>query len=172
VSTSRLAAAASLPLGQRLGWDDYFLMLAEAAATRSTCIRRRVGCVLVSEKSLLVSGYNGGLPKTPHCAAGGCPRAQGDLEPGTLNDNDPELACIALHAEQNAVARLRHRPASPITAYVTHTPCYTCAKLLLAAGIEEIVAAESYPGFEETREFIKGNGARIRLLDDIELVPV
>lgn len=114
-------------------WDEYFMTIARAVAARGDCSRQQVGCVLVDVDQRIVStGYNGTPPGDPSCLAGDCPAAPGN-GPDAVYSN-----CIAVHAEQNAVA-YADRTRNAITAYVTKAPCNMCDKLLRAAGIERIV---------------------------------
>lgn len=118
----------------RKSWDEYFLTLAEHVSTRATCDRLHAGCVLVNEKRILSTGYNGSLPGADHCD-----------EVGHLMMNDH---CVATeHAERNAVANAARAGVSTLgaTGYVTHTPCWDCIKHLAAAGVIRIVFGESYP---------------------------
>jgi len=117
----------------RQTWDEYFLTLAQHVSTRATCDRLHAGCVLVNDKRILATGYNGSLPGTEHCD-----------EVGHLLMNGH---CVATeHAERNAVANAARAGVSTqgATAYVTHTPCWDCIKHLAAAGIKRIVYAQDY----------------------------
>lgn len=117
----------------RPSWDEYFMELAHVVAKRSTCNRRSVGAVLVREKRILTTGYNGSPPGQPHCTDVGC----------LMVDNH----CVrAIHAEQNAIiqAALHGIDLRGSTCYVTSSPCVHCSKMLIAAGINRIVFADSY----------------------------
>src|SRR4030042_6523961 len=112
----------------RQSWDEFFLTLARHVSTRATCDRLHAGCVLVSDKRILSTGYNGSLPGVDHCD---------DVGHLMMNDH-----CVATeHAERNAVANAARAGVSTLgsTAYVTHTPCWDCIKHLVAAGIKRIV---------------------------------
>lgn len=117
----------------RPAFHEYFLDLARAVAARGDCSRRQVGCVLVNlDQRIIATGYNGTLPGAKGCLAGGCPRATLDVPPGV----DYELtACIALHAEMNAVAYASFDATKGSSAYITDAPCYMCQKVLAAAGV-------------------------------------
>lgn len=118
----------------RPSWDEYFMELAQVVAKRSTCNRRSVGAVLVREKRILTTGYNGSPPGLPHCIDDGC----------IMLDNH----CVrAIHAEQNAIiqAALHGIDLRGATCYVTSSPCVHCSKMLIAAGIKRIVYLETYP---------------------------
>lgn len=118
---------------KRPSWDDYFAQQAALVATRATCPRLHVGCVLVRDHRLLATGYNGSLPGAEHCEDVGC-----DIEDGH---------CVrTLHAEANAVtqAALVGTALAGAVAYTTHQPCWPCSKLLIAAGVCKIRFSSSY----------------------------
>lgn len=116
----------------RTDWDCYFLDIAEMVAARSTCDRARVGCVLVKDRRIIATGYNGSIKGHPHCAEVGC----------LLND---EGRCIrTIHAEMNALLHAKE-DLDGATSYVTHEPCETCTKLLNQAGIKRVVFRRAYP---------------------------
>jgi dCMP deaminase len=126
---------------ERPTWDDYFMEMARVIAKRSTCLRRRVGALLVREKRILATGYNGAPAGLPHCAEVGCRRA--DL--GIPSGQRVEL-CRALHAEQNAIiqAALHGVTTRGAVLYCTTQPCVTCAKMLINAGIVRVAYAGDY----------------------------
>lgn len=127
----------------RKSWDEYFLDIADVVATRSTCNKLAVGCVIVKEKMIVSTGYNGSIHGQEHCIDVGC----------LLNE---EGRCIrTIHAEQNAVIHARRDELQGATAYVTHEPCETCSKLLNQAGIIRIVFRNPYKN-ERNREFLRG----------------
>ncbi|OIP32746.1 MAG: deaminase [Deltaproteobacteria bacterium CG2_30_63_29] len=117
----------------RQGWDEYFLQMSFHASTRATCDRLHVGCVLVREKDVLATGYNGSISGLPHCDDVG-------------HDMDEGHCVATVHAEMNALcmaARNGHSSRGA-TAYVTHLPCWLCFKLLAQAGIARVVYGISY----------------------------
>ena len=128
---------------ERPGWDDYFMDMTELVATRSTCLRRQVGAVIVRDKHIISTGYNGAPKGVPHCAEkGGCLREKLGVPSGEKHE-----LCRALHAEQNAIiqaATLGHS-VEGATMYVTYQPCIICAKMIINAGIERIVVRNGYP---------------------------
>ncbi|MEO0073016.1 MAG: cytidine/deoxycytidylate deaminase family protein [candidate division WOR-3 bacterium] len=126
----------------RLDWDDYFLKIAETVAERSTCLRRKVGAVLVRDKRILATGYNGAPRGLAHCAEVGCLRQKLGMKPGERIE-----ICRGIHAEQNVLVQAAFFGISVegATLYTTHSPCVSCAKLLINAGVKEIVAKKSYP---------------------------
>lgn len=124
------------------GWDDYFLGIADAVARRAKCTRRRVGAVLVHERRIIATGYNGAAPGRPDCLEGACPRGQlgYDAVPGLGDYDRPGTPgfCIAIHAEVNALL-FATRDTKGATAYITDPPCPGCRKALAAAGIVRAV---------------------------------
>ncbi len=128
--------------GGRPSWDEYFMALAFLVATRSTCTRRKVGAVLVRDRRILATGYNGPPSGFPHCDEIGCLREKLGIPSGERQE-----LCWGLHAEQNAViqAALFGVSTKGSTLYCTTKPCITCAKILANAGVKRIYAAEDYP---------------------------
>ena len=126
---------------ERPSIDEYFMDMAQLVSTRSTCIRRSVGAVIVKEKRLLSTGYNGSPKGTQHCEKIGCIRDQMNIPSGTRHE-----LCRGVHAEQNAVAQAAYFGVSvkDSTLYTTTYPCSMCAKILINAGIKEIVYNEGY----------------------------
>jgi len=127
---------------KRPPWDEYFLRIAREVSTRSTCIRRAVGAVLVRDLRILTTGYNGPPAGLPHCIEIGCLRDRLGVPPGERHE-----LCRGLHAEQNALiqAAIHGISVKGATLYCTATPCSLCAKMLINAGVLRIVAAEEYP---------------------------
>jgi len=127
---------------ERPSWDDYFMQVAGVVATRSTCLRRRVGAVLVLGKRILATGYNGAPAGVPHCSDAGCLREQLGVPSGERHE-----LCRGLHGEQNAMlqaARYGIR-IEGATLYTTYVPCSMCAKMAINSGIVRIVAGLDYP---------------------------
>jgi dCMP deaminase len=118
---------------KRPSWDEYFLKLAMLASERSTCPRMHCGCVIVKDKFVLATGYNGSLPGLPHCEDEGC----------LIVDNH----CVRTnHAEINALTQAVTHGVNikGSTAYITNMSCTTCAKALIAAGIKRVVVFSDY----------------------------
>ena len=127
----------------RPDWDDYFMQIAGLVAQRSTCLRRQVGALLVSNRRILATGYNGAPQGLAHCAElGGCLREARGIPPGERQE-----LCRALHAEQNAIlqAAVHGVALAGVTAYSTTQPCVTCAKMLVNANVQRIVFEGDYP---------------------------
>lgn len=131
---------------KRPSWDEYFLKLAMLVSERATCPRMHCGCVLVRNKQILATGYNGSIPGDNHCEDVGC----------LVKDNH----CIrTIHAEMNAVIQCSANGVSTknATAYVTNMPCTNCAKALIAAGIKEVVIFSDYHDTMAEDFFSKAN---------------
>lgn len=152
---------------RRQSWDAYFLDLARTTATRATCIRRKHGAVIVRDRRIVSTGYNGGPSGYDHCTDGACPRALSDATQGHDYDR-----CIAIHAEANALLFSGPMERSNATIYSTGAPCFGCAKLIANSGLGEVVAdGGRYEGWEETRKFLLDTGVRVRLLDGLDDLP-
>lgn len=127
---------------ERPDWDSYFMEIAQVVSKRSTCLRRSVGAVLVKDRQILATGYNGTPKGFPHCEEVGCLREQLHVPSGTKHE-----LCRGIHAEQNAIIQAAVHGASTkgATIYCTHQPCVVCAKILINAGVKRIVYANPYP---------------------------
>lgn len=120
-------------ISKRPSWDQYFLKMAMLISERSTCPRMHCGCVLVRDKKILSTGYNGSIPGDVHCEDVGC----------LVVDNH----CVrTIHAEMNAILQCSNNGINTTgaTAYVTNMPCTNCAKALIGAGIREVVIFSDY----------------------------
>jgi dCMP deaminase len=138
-----------MPSETRPSWDQYFMQIAFTVAQRSTCDRAHVGAILVRDRRILTTGYNGSPAGLPHC---------GDVGHLMIDGH-----CVrTLHAEQNAIiqAALHGVSIQGATAYVTHQPCLTCAKMIINAGIRRVVYAGSYPD-EASRNFMHEAGVAL-----------
>ena len=142
----------------RPGWDEYFLEIAQLVSRRSTCLRRRVGALVVKDRRILATGYNGTPTGITHCADTGCLRDKLKIPSGQRHE-----LCRGLHAEQNALlqAALYGISVKGSALYITNQPCIICAKMLINAGIEELVVSDGYPD-EMARQFLKEAGIKIR----------
>ena len=125
----------------RPDWNEYFMKMAELAAERSTCIRRRVGAVLVKDKRVLATGYNGAPRDLLHCEETGCLREQMNVPSGQRHE-----ICRGVHAEQNLIAQAAFHGVKTegATVYCTNQPCIICTKLLINAGIKKIYYRNPY----------------------------
>lgn len=143
----------------RPNWDEYFMMMAEVAATRGNCIKRRVGAVIVKDKQILTTGYNGTPKGIKNCYERGCPRG------ASLADSGAALGeCLAVHAEENAILQAASYGVSIRggTLYATLCPCTYCAKSIINAGLVEVVYRESYAMDEVTRRLFEEAGVHFR----------
>lgn len=127
---------------KRLSWDEYFMKIANLVSQRSTCLRRQVGCVIVRDKRILATGYNGAPSNLKHCEEVGCLRNKLKIPSGERQE-----LCRGLHSEQNAIiqAALMGVSLKDAELYCTHQPCVLCAKMLINAGINKIIFTGSYP---------------------------
>ena len=125
----------------RPGWDEYFMEITRLVSRRSSCLRRQVGAVLVKDKNILASGYNGVPTGITHCAETGCLRAKLNVPSGERHE-----LCRGLHAEQNAIIQAAKHGTNidGATLYSTTMPCIICAKMIINAGIKRVVYEEGY----------------------------
>lgn len=146
-------------MNERISWDDYFMEIASVVAKRSTCMRRQVGAVLVKDKHILATGYNGAPKGLKHCNETGCLRK--DVPSGERHE-----LCRALHAEQNAIIQAANLgvQVDGCTVYCTLAPCSLCAKMLINAGAKRVVYGGSYPD-ERAMEFFKEAGVVVERLE-------
>ncbi len=126
----------------RTSWDDYFMSIAELVAKRSTCLRRHVGAVIVKDKRILTTGYNGAPSGTAHCEDVGCLREKLKVPSGERHE-----ICRGIHAEQNAIIQAATFGVniSGSLIYSTHQPCFICTRMLINAHIVSILYKEEYP---------------------------
>lgn len=126
----------------RASWDEYFMEITAVVATRSTCLRRQVGAVLVKDRHIIATGYNGAPRGLAHCAEVGCLREQQGIASGQRHE-----LCRGLHAEQNAIiqAAVSGVSIAGSTLYVNFFPCSLCAKMLINSRVERIVYSADYP---------------------------
>jgi dCMP deaminase len=136
---------------KRPSWDNYFLEIARLVSKRSTCLRRSVGAVVVRDKRILATGYNGAPSGLRHCSEVGCWREKLGVPSGVRAE-----LCRGLHAEQNAIIQAAFHGVSirGATLYCTNQPCAICVKMLINAGIEKIVYLDGYPD-ELARQLLK-----------------
>lgn len=127
---------------KRPGWDEYFMSIAAVVSTRSTCLRRQVGAVIVRDYQIVSTGYNGAPKGTPHCSMTGCLREKMKIPSGEKHE-----ICRGSHAEVNAIAQAASMGSSTAGSmiYCTHEPCSFCTKAIINAGIKRIVYVNSYP---------------------------
>jgi len=145
---------------KRPSWNDYFMEITSLVATRSTCLRRKVGAIIVKDKRILSTGYNGAPQNLAHCLDVGCLRQQMNVQPGERHE-----LCRGIHAEQNAIiqAATSGTNISGGTLYSTHYPCSLCIKMLLNASISKVYYLEGYPD-DLSKQFAKESGLDITQL--------
>ena len=148
---------------KRPNWDEYFMEVAKLTATRSTCLRRQVGAVIVKDRHIIATGYNGAPRGLPHCdERGGCLRQELGVPSGQRHE-----LCRALHAEQNAIiqAATLGQSIEGGTIYITHQPCAICSKMIINSGINRIVVNEGYPD-DLALEFLDEAGLKVIMLGE------
>jgi len=125
----------------RPSWEEYFMDITHLVAKRSTCLRRQVGAVVVKDKKILATGYNGAPARLDHCFDTGCLREEMGVPSGERHE-----LCRGLHAEQNAIIQAAYHGVEIRggTLYCTNHPCTICSKMIINAGIERIVYEEGY----------------------------
>ncbi len=142
---------------RRPDWDSYFMEIATIVAKRSTCNRRNVGALVVKEKRILATGYNGAPAGLTHCIDSGCLRERLGVPSGERHE-----LCRGLHAEQNAIIQAAYHGVSIAGAHIysTHLPCSICMKMLLNAGISGVFYLDGYPD-DLASELIRESGIRV-----------
>nr|WP_320051049.1 cytidine/deoxycytidylate deaminase family protein [uncultured Desulfuromonas sp.] len=141
----------------RPSWEDYFMDIARLVASRSTCLRRQVGAVIVKDKNVLTTGYNGTPSGVRHCQETGCLREKLQVPSGQRHE-----LCRGLHAEQNAIIQAAKHGVniSGGTLFCTNAPCVICAKMLINAGLSRIVYLDGYPD-DLARELLLESGIEV-----------
>lgn len=142
----------------RMGLDEYFMRVARLVSRRSTCIRRPVGAIVVKNKRILTTGYNGAPRNLRHCMEVGCIRDQMGIRSGERHE-----LCRGVHAEQNAIiqAAVFGTPLEGGTIYTTTFPCVMCSKIIINAGLQEIVYAQGYAD-DLSKELLDESGIILR----------
>lgn len=127
---------------KKVPWDNYFMEITKVVAKRATCVKRSVGAIIVKEKRVLSTGYNGAPKGLAHCEVVGCIRKEMNIPSGQRHE-----LCRGLHAEQNAIIQAAWDGVKieGSTLYCTHQPCVICVKMMINAGIKRVVFEGSYP---------------------------
>jgi len=144
---------------ERPTWDTYFMSIAKQVATRSNCVKRKVAAVIVRDKQIISTGYNGTPRGTTNCNEGGCPRCNNFSESGkSLED------CFCSHGEENAIVQAAYNGVRTKDAsiYTTFSPCLLCTKMIINAGIKEVVYNESYSIDANSMKLLKEAGVKVR----------
>lgn len=151
----------------RPGWDRYFMDIAQVAAKRSNCSRRQVAAVLVRDKRIISTGYNGTPRGVRNCSEGGCPRCSSDAPSGShLHE------CLCSHAEENAIVQAAYHGimVKGATLYTTYSPCLLCAKMIINAGIVEVVYHERYSIDSTSMALLSEAGVKVRPVSEEDVV--
>ncbi|MFA5687960.1 MAG: dCMP deaminase family protein [Kiritimatiellales bacterium] len=146
---------------QRPGWDEYFMDIAHVVKSRANCSRRKVAAVIVRDKRIVSTGYNGTPRGIKNCDEGGCARCSSDAPSGqSLGD------CVCCHAEENAIVQAAYHGISVKggTLYCTNSPCLMCTKMIINAGIAEVVYDEEYCFGAQSRALFLEAGITCRQL--------
>jgi dCMP deaminase len=150
----------------RPSWDQYFMQLASLAAQRSNCMKRRVGCVLVREKRVISTGYNGTPRGLKNCGEGGCARCNDGQGSGVGLGT-----CLCLHAEENALLEAgRERIRENSTLYCDTCPCLTCSIKITQVGVSEVVYSQGYSMDGETAAVFKEAGVKLRQFSPVSTI--
>ena len=162
--TDRESTTADLHPGSdhRPSWDEYFMTLANEVRTRTTCMRRGVGAIIVKDRRILATGYNGVPTGLCHCSETGCLRQQLGVPSGERHE-----ICRGLHAEQNALLQAARYGINieGASIYITTQPCVVCAKMLINAGISEIIYRDPYPD-PLAMELLEESGIKLRIFSE------
>ena len=144
---------------QKLNWDNYFMLLAHDVAIRSNCVRRQVGAIIVKDRHIIATGYNGTPRGLKNCNEGGCPRCNSDAPSGTALDE-----CLCSHAEENAIVQAAYHGVSinGASIYTTLSPCIHCAKMIINAGIREVFHDDLYTVDEPSFRILSEAGVTIK----------
>jgi dCMP deaminase len=144
-------------------WDEYFMDITRLVARRSTCLRRQVGAVMVKDKNILATGYNGTPSSITHCDVTGCLREQLKVPSGERHE-----LCRGLHAEQNAIIQAARHGVniSDSVLYCTDSPCVICTKMLINAGIRKVIYLQGYAD-NLSMEMLEEAGVETFLFDNV-----
>lgn len=147
---------------RRPTWDEYFMKIAQVAALRSNCVKRKVAAVIVRDKRVISTGYNGTPRGTRNCYEGGCPRCNSLADSGTRLDE-----CLCSHGEENAITQAAYHGVSvkDATLYTTFAPCLQCTKMIINAGIREVVYNQDYPLNDTSFNLFREAGVVCRQLE-------
>lgn len=145
----------------RPDWDEYFMGIAQVVSLRSNCIKRKVAAVLVKDKRIIATGYNGTPRGVKNCNEGGCPRCNSFAESGTKLDE-----CLCSHAEENAITQSAYHGVNikGATLYTTYSPCLICTKMILNSGIAEVVYNHAYSVTDIALHLLQEAGVKVRKL--------
>ena len=144
---------------ERPSWDEYFMSIARVVASRSNCVKRRVGAVIALDRRIISTGYNGTPRGVRNCNEGGCPRCNSFAEGGTRLDE-----CLCSHGEENAIIQAAYHGISVRGAalYTTLCPCLICTKMIINAGIAEVAYNAEYPMGSVSLSLLHEAGVKVR----------
>jgi dCMP deaminase len=144
---------------ERPSWDEYFMSIARVVASRSNCVKRRVGAVIALDRRIISTGYNGTPRGVRNCNEGGCPRCNSFAEGGTRLDE-----CLCSHGEENAITQASYHGVSVRggVLYTTFSPCLMCTKMIINAGIEEVAYNAAYPMGDVSLALLREAGVKVR----------
>jgi dCMP deaminase len=145
----------------RPDWDEYFMSIARVVASRSNCIKRKVAAIIVKDKRVISTGYNGTPRGARNCNEGGCPRCNSMAPSGTALEE-----CLCSHGEENAITQAAYHGTSlkGATLYTTFAPCLLCTKMIINSGIGEVVYNQEYPLNETSLSLLGACGVKLRKL--------
>lgn len=145
----------------RPGWDQYFMNIAKVAASRSNCLKRKVAAIIVRDKRIISTGYNGTPRGTRNCNEGGCPRCNSLASSGTSLDE-----CLCSHGEENAIVQAAYHGVQLTNSslYSTFAPCLLCAKMIINSGISDVIYNQDYPLNDAAFNLFKEAGVKVRKL--------
>ena len=144
---------------KRPGWDEYFMRIAQVVARRSNCVKRQVAAVIVRDRRIISTGYNGTPRGTRNSNEGGCPRCGSAAQAGTRLEE-----CLCSHGEENAITQAAYHGISlkGATLYSTFAPCLLCTKMIINAGITEVIYNEDYPLNQNALGLLEEAGVAVR----------
>jgi dCMP deaminase len=144
---------------ERPSWDEYFISIARVVATRSNCVKRKVGAIISLDRRIISTGYNGTPRGTRNCNEGGCPRCNSFAEGGTRLDE-----CLCSHGEENAITQAAYHGVAVRggSIYTTFAPCLMCTKMIINAGIQEVAYNAAYPLGDVSLSLLREAGVKVR----------
>ncbi|MEM7413663.1 MAG: deaminase [Myxococcota bacterium] len=147
---------------ERPSWDEYFMSIARVVASRSNCVKRKVAAVITRDRRIISTGYNGTPRGVRNCNEGGCPRCNSFAEGGTRLDE-----CLCSHGEENAIIQAAYHGVliKGGTIYTTFSPCLSCTKMIINAGLTEVVYNAAYPLGDVSLDLLREAGLKVRQID-------
>ena len=144
---------------ERPNWDEYFMAIARVVASRSNCVKRKVAAIITKDRRIISTGYNGTPRGVPNCNEGGCPRCNSFVAGGTRLDE-----CLCSHGEENSITQAAYHGVTVRggTLYTTCSPCLTCTKMIINAGLVEVVYNVEYPLGGTPLELLREGGIKVR----------